>query len=397
MKLKNCLIHWGYYNMIPYGRQSINEEDIKAVVEVLKSDYLTTGPKVKEFEELFSRYVGSKYAVAVSSGTAALHIACLAANLKKGEELITSPMTFAASANCALYCDAKPIFVDINKSGLINEDAIESKISDKTKVIIPVHYSGRPVNMHKIQDIAKKRNLIVIEDACHALGASFNKSLIGNCEFSDMSVFSFHPVKHITTGEGGIITTNSKKLYEKLLLFRTHGITKSQNTMSKNEGPWFYEMIYLGFNYRITDIQCALGISQLSRIDDFVTRRKEIAQEYYEAFNNSNYFNCLIDFDKQISSYHLFPILLTDKYKNKRKEIFQMMRNAGLWIQVHYIPVYLHPFYQNLGYQDNLCPIAEDFYQREISIPMYASMSDIDVKFVINKIQEIFEKIEKSI
>lgn len=242
--------------MIPYGRQTIDEDDIEAVAETLESDFLTTGPKVKEFEEKFASYVGAKYAVVASSGTAALHLACLAAGLQEGQELITSPMTFAASANCALYCGAKPVFCDINlENGLIDENLIEEKINPKTKIIIPVHYAGLPCEMEKIKEIANKHNIIVIEDACHALGAKYKNSKIGDCAHSDMAVFSFHPVKHITTGEGGMITTNSEELYKKLLLFRTHGITKDADRIdNKENGSWFYEMQELGYNYRITDI-----------------------------------------------------------------------------------------------------------------------------------------------
>src|SRR4030042_3452072 len=262
--------------MIPYSRQTIDKNDLKAVLKALQSDFLTTGPIIKKFEKNFCRYVGSKYAVAVANGTAALHLACLAAGLSKNQELITSPLTFAASANCALYCGAKPIFADINHQGLIDENLIEERITKKTKIIIPVHYAGLPCHLAKIKKLAQKHHLIVIEDACHALGAGDKKSKIGDCKYSDMTVFSFHPVKHITTGEGGMITTNSRKLYEKLLLLRNHGIAKEISISQ----PWYYEMRNLGFNYRITDLQCALGLSQLKKIERFIKKRRKIDKLY---------------------------------------------------------------------------------------------------------------------
>ena len=336
--------------MIPYGKQTIGEDDIKEVVNSLKSDFLTTGPKIKEFEEKFADYVGAKYAVAVSNGTAALHLACLAAGLKQGEELITSPMTFAASANCALYCKAKPIFVDINEQGLIDESKIEEKITNKTKIIIPVHYSGLPCNMEKIKQVADKYKLIVIEDACHALGGRYKNSKIGNCEYSDIAIFSFHPVKHITTGEGGMITTNSKELYEKLLLLRTHGITKdSKKFINQNDGPWYYEMQELGFNYRLTDFQCALGINQLNKIDKFIEKRREIAGKYDKSFENNKDIEILKENQNQSNPYHLYVIKV--KNKKTRLKLFNYLKQKGIFCQVHYIPAYWHPYYQRLGYK----------------------------------------------
>ena len=351
---------------ISYGRQSINKEDILEVKNTLKSNFLTGGPKVKEFEEKFAAYVGAKYAVAVSSGTAALHLACLAAELKENEELITSPMTFAASSNCAFYCGAKPVFVDINEQGLINENKIEEAITSRTKVIIPVHYAGLPCNMEKINEIAKKNNLVVIEDACHALGARYKESRLGDCNYSNMACFSFHPVKHITTGEGGIITTNSKELYNKLIMLRTHGTTKeSSQLVDKTEGPWYYEMQALGFNYRITDIQCALGISQLKRVGDFVEKRRRMAQKYIDAFKNNPSIRVLLENPDQFNSYHLFVIQVPTA--EIRKELFLYLQKQGINCQVHYIPVYWHPFYQNEGYKKGLCPTTEEFYNQIIS------------------------------
>ena len=264
---------------IPYGRQSLDEADIQAVVQVLKSDYLTTGPMVAEFERRVAEYVGAKYAVAVSNGTAALHVACLAAGIKAGDEVITSPITFAASANCVLYCGGKPVFADIDEESYnISPEEIEKKITGNTRAIIPVHYTGQPCDMEEIHRIARKHHLLVIEDAAHALGAEYKGQKIGS--LSDMTCFSFHPVKPITTGEGGMITTNDEELYKKLLLFRSHGITREEEFLSENQGGWYYEQVELGYNYRITDIGCALGNSQLDKLDGFVERRREIAGGY---------------------------------------------------------------------------------------------------------------------
>ena len=379
---------------IPYGKQYIDNGDIQEVIDVLKSDYLTTGPKVFEFEKAFAKKVGAKYAVSCANGTAALHIACLSSSLTTRDELITSPMTFSASSNCALYCNAKPIFVDIKVNGNIDETKIENKITHKTKILIPVHYSGRPCNMESIKNTAKKNNLIVIEDASHALGATYKGHSVGDCHYSDMATFSFHPVKHITTGEGGIVVTNSKELYEKLKVLRNHGITKETEKMTKCDGPWYYEMQSLGYNYRLTDIQCALGLSQLKKLDSFVRRRKEIAQIYYDAFEDYPYFDVINDEKGIQSSYHLFPILLKEPLITKRKEIFELLRKCGLWVQVHYIPVYNQPYYNHLGYTHGICPEAEQFYLREISIPMYPGMSNDDVKIVIDTIKNIFKKYE---
>lgn len=372
--------------MIPYGKQNIIKEDIEAIEEVMKSDYLTTGPKVSEFEIKIAKYIGVKYAIAVSNGTAALHLACMAARLKNGEELITSPLTFAASANCALYCQATPVFVDINDQGLIDPNKIEEKINTNTKIIIPVHYSGMPCDMEQISKIAKKHNLIIIEDACHALGTKYKDTNIGDCSYSDMSVFSFHPVKHITTGEGGLITTNSKDLYNRLKILRTHGITKDPAEMSQNDGLWYYEMVSLGFNYRITDIQCALGISQLNRIDSFISRRREIAKIYDNAFKNIPEITTLVEEEDQKSAYHLYPILVENK--ERRLEIFKKLRANNIWVQVHYIPVYFHPYYKEVGIKAT-CKSAELFYEREISIPMYPSITDKELDFTINTIIKI--------
>jgi len=377
--------------MISYGRQSISPEDIDAVNDVLRGDFLTCGPTVAEFEKKFASYIGAKYAVAVANGTAALHLACLATGLKAGEELITTPMTFAASANCALYCGAKPIFVDVDEQGLIDISKIEEKITDKIRVIIPVDYTGLPCDMKKIQKLAKKHNLVIIEDSCHALGAKLDGEMVGSGKYADMCIFSFHPVKHITTGEGGMITTNSKDYYNKLIMLRNHGITKDKDNMQrKDEGGWYHEMQELGFNYRITDIQCALGLSQLSRVDGFIEKRRKIAKRYDEAFKGSKDIEPLLEKKGQFDSYHLYVILLKDA--KTRRELYDYLAKNGINCQVHYIPVYYHPYYQKLGYKRGLCPEAEKFYERILSIPIYPDLSEKEQEFVIGKIKDFFKK-----
>jgi UDP-4-amino-4,6-dideoxy-N-acetyl-beta-L-altrosamine transaminase len=381
--------------MIPYGKQSINNEDIKVVVDILKSDFLTTGPKVKEFEEKFASYVGSKYAVCVSNGTIALHLSCLALSLKEGDEVICTPLTFVSSVNCVLYCGAKPVFVDIDKNGLIDASLIEKKITSKTKAIIPVHYSGISCEMDEIKKIADKCNLKIIEDSCHALGSSYNNKKVGSCFYSDLSVFSFHPVKHITTGEGGMITTNSKEIYDKLIKLRTHGITKNNDEfLNKCEGPWYYEMQELGFNYRLTDFQCALGISQLTRLNDFLIKRKKIANKYNFAFEKNENIELLSFGDNVINSYHLYVI----KVKNKdiRLKLFNYLKENNVFCQVHYIPVHLHPYYKKLGYKKGDFLKAEEFYDKIISLPIYYDLLDEEQDRVIELVGEFFKNESKN-
>jgi len=376
--------------IIPYGKQSIDKSDTKAVVDVLNSEFLTTGPKINEFEKSFARFVGAKYAIAVSNGTAALHQACLAAGLKNGDELITSPMTFAASANCALYCRAKPVFVDIKENGLIDENLIEEKITSRTKIIIPVHLGGLPCDLKRIKTIAKKHKLIVIEDACHALGSKYKNTKIGDCKYSDMAIFSFHPVKHITTGEGGMITTNSKILYEKLLLLRSHGITKDPTKfVNKCDDPWYCEMQDLGFNYRITDFQCALGISQLKKVKEFIKRRIEIAKTYDKEFINNKNIEIIRTSKDYKNTYHLYIIKV--KNGDVRSKLFNYLKENDIYCQVHYIPVYWHPYYQKLGYKKGICPNAESFYEKILSIPMYPDLRNVQQKSVIKVINDFYE------
>ncbi len=372
--------------IIPYQRQFIDEDDIKAVSEALRSDFLTTGPKVKEFEEKFANHVNSKYAVAFSSGTAALHLACLTAGLKQGDELITSAITFLASANCALYCNAKPVFVDIDLQGLMDIEDVKEKINEKTKVIIPIHYGGMPVN---IKELRENFSGIIVEDSCHALGALYNKDKVGNCKYSDMTIFSFHPVKHITTGEGGMITTNNKEIYEKLKVLRNHGIDHDKKP---EQEPWATPMYELGFNYRLTDFQCALGISQLNKLDNFIKSARKIAEKYNQELKNNLNIKIIKEKPEQFNSYHLYSILV--KNKEIRLKLYNYLRKNNILVQVHYQPIYLQPYYKNLGYKEGTCPKAEDFYNRLLSLPIYPQLSEQDQNFVINKIKGFFEKRE---
>lgn len=380
-------------HFIPYGKHCIEEDDIAAVVAVLKSDYLTQGPAVEAFESALAAYAGARYAVAFSSGTAALHASYHAAGVRAGDEVITSPITFAATANAALYLGARPVFADVEPdTGNLDTDALESAITPRTRVIVPVHYAGHPVAMDRVYAIARKHRLMVIEDACHALGARYEREKIGSCAHADMAVFSFHPVKHITTGEGGAVLTNSREVYDTLRQFRTHGITKERFTGAP-DGEWYYEMQLLGYNYRMTDMQAALGASQLKKLDRFVARRREIADAYLQEFRDNPFFRLPVERDYATSSFHLFPIQLEDSFRDRKSEIFSKLKEAGLGVQVHYIPVYLHPCYQALGYTRGLCPSAEDFYQREISIPLYPSMSDEEVTSVIERVRLVFDRL----
>lgn len=372
---------------IPYGRQSIDEDDIQAVVDVLRSDYLTTGPKVVEFEQVVADYVGAKYAVAVSNGTAALHIACLAAGIKKGDEVITSPITFAASANCVLYCGGKPVFADIKADTYnIDPEDIERKITSKTKAIIPVHYTGQPCEMDAITQIAKKHNLLVIEDGAQAISAEYKKRRIGS--ISDMTTFSFHPVKPVTTGEGGMVTTNSEELYERLKLYRTHGITREEDSLQNNDGPWYYEQLELGYNYRITDVQCALGISQMKKLNRFAEHRRKLANQYDKEFANN--LNIITPYQHPdcLSSYHLYMIQVPAQI---RKVVFEKLRGVGIGVNVHYIPVYKHPYYQSHGYEQVCCPNAEIFYAGAITLPLFANMTEEQIGYVTENVQRIVE------
>lgn len=380
---------------ISYGRQCVEEDDIEAVVNVLRSDYLTQGPRIREFEDSLTSYCGTRFAVCFSSGTAALHGAYFAAGLCNNDEIITSPMTFIATANAALFLGARPIFADIEPdTGNIDVDLIEPAITEKTRAIVPVHFAGHPVELEKAAKSAKKHGLILIEDACHAIGAQYRDINIGNCKYSDMAVFSFHPVKAITTGEGGAVLTNDEGFYKKLITFRHHGVTKECEAFQKRKedcGRWYYEMQYLGYNYRLSDIHCALGISQLKKLDRFIQRRREIADKYSSAFKYNDFFDIPVERNYAKSAWHLYPIRLTDKFKSCKAEIFAGLRERGLGVQVHYIPIHVQPYYQQLGYRKGSCPNAEDFYEREISLPLYPAMSQGDIDFVIKNVFKTFE------
>lgn len=364
---------------LSYGRQAIDEEDIQTVIETLRSPFLTQGPKIKEFEQAIADYVGAKYAVAYSNGTAALHGACYAAGITEGDEVITTPITFAASANCVRYMGGTVVFADIDAETYnIDPLEIERKITPKTKAIIPVDFTGQPADMDKIMEIAKKNNLVVIEDGAHSLGAEYKGEKVGT--FADMTMFSFHPVKPITTAEGGIIVTNSEEFYKKLLLFRSHGIEKTPYSLE--QGDWYYEMTDLGFNYRMTDLQAALGLSQLNKLETFLERRRKIAQLYNEAFKKIPEITIPKQVEDTNSGWHLYMIQLDEKID--RKEIFNKLRDRNIGVHVHYIPVYWHPYYQNLGYKQGLCPVAEQWYQNALTLPIHPSLTDEQIDYIIH-------------
>jgi len=373
-----------FMKTISYGHQFIDDDDISAVVETLKSDYLTQGPVVEAFEKDLCEYCGCKYAVAFSSGTAALHGAYFASGIKAGEEFITTPITFAASANAGLYLGAIPVFCDIDENSYnIDVDKIFDFVTEKTKVVTPVSYGGHLVSLQKIYEDLSKRGIIVIHDAAHALGAK--KDGFGIVDFCDMAMVSFHPVKHITTGEGGVILTNNEYFFERLKLFRTHGITKDADKMKFGSEPWYYEMQELGYNYRITDFQCALGRSQLKKADKFLKRRNEIADIYYSEFGKSDKFKVISGYkdEKSVNAFHLYPVLLSNA--DERKKFFEYMRQNNIWVQVHYIPLHLMPYYRNnFGFKDGNFPKAENFYSREVSVPMFPSISDSELQYVID-------------
>ena len=402
------------HNFIPYGQHFIDEKDIKSVVDTLRDGMLTQGPKVSEFERKVASYVGSKYAVAVANGTAALHLACLVLGLNKKAKVITSPNTFVATSNSILYAGAKPVFVDIDKQTLnINLNLLEQAITatKNIKAIFPVHFAGLPCDMKKIKNIASKYNLSIVEDASHALGATYDDgSKVGNCKYSKMTTFSFHPVKGIAAGEGGMITTNDKKIYKKLLLLRSHGITKgnfefpgmskSDNFLAnKREGlengnlkRWYYEMQYLGYNYRITDIQCALACSQMDKINLFINRRKQLARQYDKAFKDSKKINLLQLHAREQSSHHIYVISINfESIGLTRNQFMQKLANKGIGSQVHYIPVVNQPYYNNLGYSIKKYSETRKYYQNTLTIPLYYGLSNKDQKFVISSIQELLQ------
>ena len=376
---------------IPYGRQNIDQNDIDAVVSTLKSDYLTQGPKVREFESKFAEYVGADYALAINNATSGLHLSVLALNLKKRDRVITTPITFAASANCIRYAGAEVWFADIDPNTYLLDinsvkELIESKLKGFFKGIIPVDFAGLPVNMEEFRVLADTHNLWIIEDACHAPGGYFidsqsEKNFCGNGNYADIGVFSFHPVKHIACGEGGMLTTNSNELYEKLMLLRTHGITKEN--MQENHGNWYYEMIELGFNYRLTDFQSALGITQLVKNNKGVERRNEISAAYKKAFEGKIKFQ-----DLPIGAYNAHHLFIIEV--EHRKELYDFLHSKGILVQIHYVPVHTMPYYKNIGYAEADLKHAENYYSRCISLPMYPSLSDEEQDFVIEQINQFF-------
>lgn len=378
---------------IPYGRQNITEEDIRVVVETLKSDYLTQGPKISEFEKKFSDYCNANYCSIVSNGTAALHLCALALGVKEGDRIITTPITFVASANGFRYCGAEIDFCDIDeKTYTLDLDKLEKKLLKKPKGyykgVVVVDFAGYPANMEKLRTIADKYGLWIVEDACHSPGGYFvdskgEKQICGNGKYSDLTVFSFHPVKHIATGEGGAITTNNIELHKKVQLYRTHGITKEAELLNENHGAWYYEMQELGFNYRITDFQAALGISQLSRANQGIERRNEIAKKYNEAFSKIEKINTPYVEDNIFHAYHLYVIQVED-----RLGLYNYLRTQNIFAQVHYVPVHLMPYYKQFGWKEGDMSIAENYYKHCLSLPMYPTLTneeqDCVIKYIID-------------
>jgi perosamine synthetase len=375
-------------SLLPYGRQSVDEEDIEAVVEVLRSAWLTTGPKVGEFEEAFAQRVGADHAVSFSSGTAALHGAAFAAGLQPGDEAITSPMTFAATANCVLYQGATPVFADLCRDTLnLDPQRVAERVTANTKAILAVDYAGHPADLDALREIANRHGLVMIEDACHALGAEYRGRTVGG--IADMSVFSFHPVKHLATGEGGMVTTNNADLAETLRRFRNHGIS-SDARQRQSAGQWHYEMVLLGFNYRLTDIACALGLSQLKKLETNLARRRDIAARYTDAFRD---FPAVIPPSVRSEAnpaWHLYPLRLDANLTADRAQVFRALRAENIGVNVHYIPVHLHPYYRDrFGYRGGEYPVAEDAYRRLISLPMFHGMTDHDVEDVITAVGKV--------
>lgn len=382
---------------IPYGHQHITEEDIAAVVETLKSDYLTQGPKITEFEQDFAQYVGAKYAVAVNNATAGLHLGATALGEKPGDKVIVTPITFAASANCIRYCGGEVVFCDIDKDTFLMDSG---KLEAMLKVaprgtyqgIVPVDFAGYPVDLEIFRKLADEYGLWIMEDACHAPGGYFvdsksEKQYCGNGKYADVAVFSFHPVKHIATGEGGMVTTNDKVLYEKLCLYRTHGITKSEELLHENHGGWYYEMQELGYNYRMTDFQAALGISQLRRANAGLARRQQIAERYNAAFAEVKGIKTPFVAQGVYHAYHLYIIQVED-----RKGLYDYLRANKIYAQVHYVPLHLMPYYRQLGWKEGDCPVAEEYYRHCLSLPMFPTLTDEEQEYIIEKVIEFVSK-----
>jgi perosamine synthetase len=375
--------------LLPYGRQSVTEEDIAAVNEVLRSDWLTTGPKVAQFEEAFAARVGAKYAVSFSSGTAALHGAAFAIGLEPGQEAITSPLTFAATANCMLYQGATPVFADVSSDTLnLDPEKVEACRTLRTRAVFAVDYAGHPADLAPLLEFAERNGIMLVEDACHALGATYHGEKVGS--IAHLTVFSLHPVKHVTTGEGGVVTTDRQHIAEKLRRFRNHGIS-TEARERQDAGQWHYEMVLLGYNYRLPDIACALGLSQLRRLDANLARRREVAARYSKAFREMPGVVVPAVRDEVNPAWHLYPIRLDPaKLSASRGEIFRALRAENVGVNVHYIPVHLHPYYrQRFGFKGGEFPVAEDAYERLISLPMFHGMTDGDVEDVIAAVAKV--------
>lgn len=373
-------------DFLPYGQQWIEDEDVEAVVATLKSPFLTTGPKIKEFEQTVADYVGVKYAVAFANGTAALHGACYAAGIAEGDEVITTPITFAASANAVRYMGAEVVFADIDEQTYnIDPLEIEKKITPRTKAFIPVDFTGQSVDIDAIMDLAKEHKCVVIEDAAHALGADYKERKVGKT--ADMTMFSFHPVKPVTTAEGGVIVTDNEEYYQKMLRFRGHGI--EQTDYATEQGAWYYEMVDLGYNYRMTDIQAALGISQMKKLDSFIEKRRNLANQYTAQLQELAGVSSPYQVENDASGWHLYSVQLDEAVLGKsRKQIFEEMRAANIGVHVHYIPVYWHPYYKGLGYEKGLCPKAEKWYENALTLPIYPKMTSLDVEDVLKQLKK---------
>ncbi len=379
-----------------YGKQHIDQEDIQAVIDVLQSDYLTQGPRIDELEKTICDYTGARYCVAVANGTAALHLAVAALELPPGSEGITSPNTFVASANCIAYCGHTPRFADIDtRTYCIDPDEIEKQITRNTKVLIPVHFAGQPANMPRIKAIADKHGLRVIEDAAHAIGSRYaDGTAVGSNTYADLTTFSFHPVKTVTTAEGGAITTNDDSLYQKLLMLRTHGITKDPTILTQNPGPWYHEMHLLGYNYRLSDIHAALGISQMRKLDAFTARRRELVNRYNAGFADTSHLTTPYEAPGVQSVFHLYVLHFDFAAINKtRAEIMQELQDAGIGTQVHYIPVHTQPYYQSTyGTKPGMFPKAETYYAGALSMPLYPDLSNEDVEYIIDTVKKIIKQ-----
>ena len=383
--------------MIFYGKQSIDENDIDAVVEVLKSDFLTQGPAIEKFEKCVAEYCGAKYAVAVTSATAALHISCLSAGLGKDDILWTSPITFTASANCGRYCGADVDFVDIDPSTYNMSIAeLEKKLQAaeiKPRVVVPVHLAGQSCEMDKIYKLSQKYGFKVIEDASHAIGADYKETKVGCCKYSDMTVFSFHPVKIVTTGEGGMVLTNDKDLYEKLVSYRSHGITRDPKLMTGTaDGPWYYQQIDLGFNYRMTDMQAALGYSQMQKVNEFVSKRRYLAKRYNELLKNINGIQLPDQNEDTKSSWHLYVVRVDfSKISKTKNQIFAEMKEKGICLNLHYIPVHTQPYYENLGFKGGDFPNSEKYYEEAFTLPLYYSLTDEQQDHIVKSLVEVLQ------